>query len=84
MTPRQFHALRKRELAHMRREEMLCGIVAATVANFAFSPPKPPLSPEAFMIHAPEHKPLEAQEGDGLLAALKGLPAGAAIQMETA
>jgi hypothetical protein len=89
MTPRLFHALRKRELAQMRREEVLCGIIAATTANFAFSPPKPPLSPEAFMIHnSPEHNKSSADEqqprssGDGLLAALQALPAGTAIQME--
>jgi hypothetical protein len=89
MTPRLFHALRKRELAQMRREEVLCGIIAATTANFAFSPPKPPLSPEAFMIHSTGHNKSSADEqqprssGDGLLAALKALPAGTAIQMET-
>lgn len=92
MTPRQFYALRTRELERMRREEYLCGITAATVANYAFSPPKRPMSPEDFLIHSrpastaadPRSEKPAAAPGDSLLAALQNLPAGAAIKIENA
>jgi hypothetical protein len=86
MTPRQLFALIKRELLEKRREAKMVGLLAAYVANFSFSPPKPLLTAEAVMGLPPQEQPVDdlpAEEGDGLLAALMHLPAGAAIQMET-
>ena len=51
MTPRQLHALRKVHLDFMRREEMLTGIIASTVANFGFRAPKWAMGAESFMLH---------------------------------
>lgn len=51
MTPRQFHALQTLQLARMRREELLNGILAATFENFSMCAPKSPVKPEAFMMH---------------------------------
>ena len=57
MTPRQVHALRKRQLERLQREEVLVGIIAATAANFGFCRPKRPLRADSFMIH-----PFKAEE----------------------
>ena len=87
MTPRQLFALIKRELLEKRREAKMVGLLAAYVANFSFSPPKPLLTAEAVMGLPPQQQPggddEPAEEGDALLSALMHLPAGAAIQMET-
>ena len=87
MTPRQLFALIKRELLEKRREAKMVGLLAAYVANFSFSPPKPLLTAEAVMGLPSQQQPggddEPAEEGDALLSALMHLPAGAAIQMET-
>jgi hypothetical protein len=51
MTPRMLHALRKKQLEQMQREELLVGILAATSANFSFCRPERPMRPESFMLH---------------------------------
>jgi hypothetical protein len=45
------HALQKRRLEQMQREEILVGIVASTTANFSMGAPKRPLRAEDFMLH---------------------------------
>lgn len=81
MTPRQIHALRKRQLEQMQREELLLAQINCTIANFSFGGAKKPLTPDLFMLH-----PLKAQEtgtpGDRLLAALQALPHGAAVRQD--
>jgi hypothetical protein len=74
MTPRQFHALRKRCVEQWQREELLFGTIAASVANFSFSPPKTPLTPESFMMHPIKRKEAGPTTGDQLLAAVSALP----------
>ena len=80
MTPRLVHALCKRQLEQLRREEVLVGILAATTANFSFSPPKKSLRPEDFMLHPmPKQEELSREpepSGDGIMAQLERLPAG--------
>jgi hypothetical protein len=51
MTPRQLHALKERQLAQWRREELLVGIVAATTANFSMHHPRSPVRADSFMLH---------------------------------
>jgi hypothetical protein len=51
MTPRQVHALLKRQVKTWQREELLVGIIASTTANFSFCRPDEPLEAESFMIH---------------------------------
>jgi hypothetical protein len=51
MTPRQLHALRKRHIAQMQREELLLGILASVTANHSFCAPSRPYRPELFMLH---------------------------------
>jgi hypothetical protein len=51
MTPRQFYKLQQLYLARMRREELMTGILAATIENFSMCAPKKPVKPEMFMLH---------------------------------
>lgn len=53
------HALRKRQIEQMQREEMLVGIISATSANFSFCRPDKPLSPESFMLHPLPNEPVK-------------------------
>jgi hypothetical protein len=62
MTPRQVHALLKRQVKSWQREELLVGILASTTANFSFCRPDEPILAEDFMVH----KLPEAAEPDGL------------------
>jgi hypothetical protein len=81
MTPRQLYALRKRQMEHMQREELLVGILASTSANFSFCRPETPLTPESFMLHPLKTATAEASTpGERLLAVLQALPRGAAKQ----
>jgi hypothetical protein len=61
MTPRQLHALKRRQLAQWRREELLIGIVASTTANFSMCHPRSPIRADSFMLH-PFPRGLEAQQ----------------------
>lgn len=49
LTPRQFTALRKRRDAEHQRQELLCGIIAANVANFSLCRLETPAAPADFM-----------------------------------
>jgi len=69
MTPRQLHALRKRQLQQLQREELLVGIIAATSANYSFCRPDRPLSPEVFMLHKLPPQPLKPVTGEDIMAA---------------
>lgn len=51
MTPRQFNALQSLQLARMRREEFMNGMLCATIENFSMCAPRHPVKPEAFMLH---------------------------------
>jgi hypothetical protein len=61
MTPRQLHALKERQLAQWRREELLVGIVASTTANFSMCHPRSPIRADSFMLHPFRREP-EAQQ----------------------
>jgi hypothetical protein len=61
------HALRKRQIEQMQREELLVGIISATSANFSFCRPEKPLSPEVFMLHP--FPPPPPMTGDEIMAA---------------
>lgn len=49
LTPRQLHLLMERHHERATHNELLAGIVAATIANHSFAPPKRALSPGDFM-----------------------------------
>lgn len=66
LTPRQMGALRKRRLSQLRREELLMGILNATVENYSFCAPKQPVSAELFMLHPYPKKP-KTVEPEGLI-----------------
>jgi len=75
MTPRQLHALRKRQVEKWRREELLVGIVASTTANFGFCRPNEPLTPESFMLHpVPEKESADGLTGEDVQAAFARFP----------
>jgi hypothetical protein len=82
LTPRLCHALRKRQIAHWQREEILFGNVAATAANFSAAPPSEPLTAEAFMMHPIKQKQLSPEEaGDQLLLFLRSRHPAAAVEI---
>jgi hypothetical protein len=59
MTPRQVEALRRVRLRAMQREELLNGLLAATVANFGARAPARAMRAESFMLHPFEAQPEE-------------------------
>lgn len=70
MTPRQVAELRKIRLEQMQREELLVGILAATVENFSVSRPQKPATAEQFMLHKFPPEP-ELPIGDQIMAQMK-------------
>jgi hypothetical protein len=74
MTPRQVHALLKRQLATWQREELLVGIIASTTANFSFCRPDQPLEAESFMLHPLPEKDVEGLTGEQVMAAFSRFP----------
>ena len=73
MTPRQVHALLKRQVKTWQREELLVGILASTTANFSFCRPDEPLEAESFMLHKlPEDT--EELTGEAVMAAFSRFP----------
>jgi hypothetical protein len=76
MTPRMMHALRKRQLEHMQREELLVGMIASTTANFGFCRPENPISAEDFMLHPFKAKsnPQPKSLGDSIRSMVGSLP----------
>lgn len=74
MTPRMLHALRKRQIEQLQREELLVGIISATSANFSFCKPERPLSPEVFMLHPFPPQPPKQLTGEDIMAAFKNFP----------
>jgi hypothetical protein len=73
MTPRQVHALLKRQVIVWQREELLVGIIASTTANFSFCRPDEPLEAESFMLHPPA-KETEGLTGEDVMAAFSRFP----------
>ena len=49
LTPRMFSHLVKRHKGEQERQELLVGILASNVVNFAMAAPKEPASPVDFM-----------------------------------
>jgi hypothetical protein len=49
MTPRQFHALRKRFEQEQQHKELLSAMVAANVVNYSIAHPEKPVHPRDFM-----------------------------------
>jgi hypothetical protein len=74
MTPRMLHALRKRQIEQMQREELLVGILASTTANFSFCAPEKPLHPEIFMLHPLPPQPTKPVTGEDIMAAFSMFP----------
>jgi hypothetical protein len=74
MTPRMLHALRKRQIERLQREELLVGIIASTSANFSFCRPDKPLSPEIFMLHPFPYQPPKPLTGEDIMAAFASFP----------
>jgi hypothetical protein len=74
LTPKHIHALRKRQIEHMQREELLVGIISATSANFSFCRPENPLSPEIFMLHPFPPQPIKPLTGEDIMAAFASFP----------
>ena len=73
MTPRQVHALLKRQVVTWQREELLVGIIASTTANFSFCRPDEPLAAEDFMLH-PIEEDAEGLTGEDVMAAFSRFP----------
>ena len=74
MTPRQVHALLKRQVIAWQREELLVGIIASTTANFSFCRPDEPLEAESFMLHPVTPKDAEQLTGEDVMAAFSRFP----------
>jgi hypothetical protein len=74
MTPRQVHALLKRQVKTWQREELLVGILASTTANFSFCRPDEPLEAESFMLHPLPAKDAEGLTGEDVMAAFSRFP----------
>jgi hypothetical protein len=76
MTPRMMHALRKRQIDQMQREEILVGIIASTTANFGFCRPENPISAESYMLHPfkTQSKPQPKSLGDSIRSMVGSLP----------
>ena len=72
MTPRQVHALLKRQVVEWQREELLVGIIASTTANFSFCRPTEPLEAESFMRHP--YPSDEGLTGEDVMAAFSRFP----------
>ena len=73
MTPRQVHALLKRQVKTWQREELLVGIIASTTANFSFCRPAEPLEAESFMLH-PIEEDDDGLTGEEVMAAFSRFP----------
>jgi len=73
MTPRQVHALLKRQVVTWQREELLVGIIASTTANFSFCRPDEPLEAESFMLH-PFEQEAAGLTGEEVMAAFARFP----------
>ena len=73
MTPRQVHALLKRQVKTWQREELLVGIIASTTANFSFCRPAEALEAESFMLH-PIEEDAEGLTGEDVMAAFSRFP----------
>ena len=73
MTPRQVHALLKRQVKTWQREELLVGIIASTTANFSFCRPAEPLAAEDFMLH-PIEEDAQGLTGEDVMAAFSRFP----------
>jgi hypothetical protein len=73
MTPRQVHALLKRQVRKWQREELLVGIIASTVANFSFCRPDQPIEAESFMMH-PFEREADGLTGEEIMAAFSRFP----------
>jgi len=74
MTPRMLHALRKRQIEQLQREELLVGIIASTSANFSFCAPETALRPESFMLHPFTPEPVRPLTGEDIMAAFIHFP----------
>jgi hypothetical protein len=74
MTPRQVHALLKRQVKTWQREELLVGIIASTTANFSFCRPDEPLLAESFMLHKLPEEDEEELTGEAVMAAFSRFP----------
>jgi hypothetical protein len=57
LTPRQLRALRHQYEQSLTHSELLTGIIASTVANYSFHPPKKPHVPSEFMPSQQADKP---------------------------
>jgi hypothetical protein len=74
MTPRQFAALRIRQMQKMQREELLVGILASSTVNSGFCRPDKPVSPESFMLHPFPVEPMRPLTGEDIMAAFAHIP----------
>lgn len=71
MTPRQFRELRINQIEQYQREELLNGMVIATIENYSMNPPKTAAVPDSFMLHKyPEREP-EPVTGESIMAQLQ-------------
>ena len=59
LTPRQFHALRERQIQGLQREELMFSRLTAKVINFSQCRPKEPLRDDYFMLHKFDSQPEE-------------------------
>jgi hypothetical protein len=57
LTPRMLRALQVVRLARLQREELMNGMVIATIENFSPNHPKEAVQPESFMFHPYKRKP---------------------------
>ena len=57
LTPRMLRAIQRVRLAKMQREELMNGMLLATIENFSPNHPKQAVQPEEFMFHPFKRKP---------------------------
>jgi hypothetical protein len=79
MTPLHVHALRLRQEQKMQREELLVGIISATISDSGFQQWTPRRTPESFMIHPFPSEPEIAMTGDEIMRAFSHFPMAKAL-----
>lgn len=71
MTPLQIQELRAAHVETMQREELMMGMVLATIENFSPHPPKKASTPDSFMFHKFPKKPAQPVTGEYIMAQLR-------------
>ena len=63
-TPRQYFLLLERHRERERKDEYLCGVMAATIANWSMHAPEEPKRPKDFPLPLLQDTPIRARRRD--------------------